>query len=147
MSLDGNRYNNLDLLLTVTWKDDFVVLIEQTKLPNKLTYVRCKNYKEVANAIKTLVVRGAPAIGITAALGLALAAIHSKAESLNQLLADLDSAIKVLQSTRPTAVNLFWALKRVMQKAKGKKSVGEAKKAVIDEALKMLKEDIEINKR
>src|SRR5919202_580294 len=147
MSHDSNKVNSLNLLFTVTWKDDSVVLIDQTKLPNKLAYVRCKDYKEVADAIKNLVVRGAPAIGITAALGLALAAIHSKAESLNQLLADLDSAIKVLQSTRPTAVNLFWALKRVMQKAKGKKSVGEAKKAVIDEALKMLKEDIEINKR
>src|SRR5918911_1185415 len=147
MSLDGNRYNNLDLLLTVTWKDDSVVLIDQTKLPNKLAYVRCKNYKEVANAIKKLVVRGAPAIGISAALGLALAAVHSKAENLNQLLADLDTAMKTLQSTRPTAVNLFWAIKRVMQKATEKKSIGEVKKTILDEALKMLKEDIEINKR
>jgi methylthioribose-1-phosphate isomerase len=147
MSHSDNRDNNLDLLLTVTWKDDSVVLIDQTKLPNKLVYVRCKDYKEVANAIKNLVVRGAPAIGITAALGLALAAIHSKAESLSQLLADLDTAMKILQSTRPTAVNLFWALKRVMQKAKEKKSIGEAKKAILNEALKMLKEDIETNKR
>jgi methylthioribose-1-phosphate isomerase len=147
MSHNGNRDNTLDLLLTVTWKDDSVVLIDQTKLPNELAYVRCKDYKEVANAIKNLVVRGAPAIGITAALGLALAAIHSKAESLSQLLADLDTAMKVLQSTRPTAVNLFWALKRVMQKVKEKKSIGEAKKAILNEALKMLKEDIEINKR
>jgi methylthioribose-1-phosphate isomerase len=147
MSHSDNRDNNLDLLLTVTWKDNSVVLIDQTKLPNKLVYVRCKNYKEVANAIKNLVVRGAPAIGITAALGLALAAIHSKAESLSQLLADLDTAMKILQSTRPTAVNLFWALKRVMQKAKEKKSIGEAKKAILNEALKMLKEDIETNKR
>ena len=128
MSLNDNRDNSLDLLLTVTWKDDFVVLIDQTKLPNKLAYVRCKNYKEVANAIKKLVVRGAPAIGITAALGLALASIHSKAGSLNQLLADLDTAMKTLQSTRPTAVNLFWALKRVMQKATERKSIGEVKK-------------------
>jgi methylthioribose-1-phosphate isomerase len=147
MSLDGNRYNNLDLLLTVTWKDDSVVLIDQTKLPNKLAYVRCKNYKEVANAIKKLVVRGAPAIGISAALGLALAAVHSKAENLNQLLADLDTATKTLQSTRPTAVNLFWAIKRVMQKATEKKSIGEIKKTILDEALRMLKEDIEINKK
>jgi methylthioribose-1-phosphate isomerase len=147
MSHNGNSGNSLDLLLTVAWKDDSVMLIDQTKLPNKLAYVRCKDYKQVANAIKNLVVRGAPAIGITAALGLALAAIHSKAESLNRLLVDLDSAMNILQSTRPTAVNLFWALKRVMQKAKEKKSIDEAKKAVLDEALKMLKEDIEINKR
>jgi methylthioribose-1-phosphate isomerase len=147
MSHDGNKDNSLNLLFTVTWKDDSVVLIDQTKLPNKLAYVRCKNYKEVADAIKNLVVRGAPAIGITAALGLALVAMHSKAETRNQLLADLDAAMKLLQSTRPTAINLFWALKRVMQTAKEKKSIDEAKKAILDEALKMLKEDIEINKR
>src|SRR5918911_3442761 len=147
MSHDDNKVNSLNLLFTVTWKDDSVVLIDQTKLPNKLAYIRCKDYKEVADAIKNLVVRGAPAIGITAALGLALAAMHSKAETLNQLLADLDSAMKLLQSTRPTAINLFWALKRVMQTAKEKKRIGEAKKAILDEALKMLKEDIEINKR
>src|ERR687884_163241 len=147
MSLDGNRYNNLDLLLTVTWKDDSVVLIDQTKLPNELAYVRCKDYKEVANAIKNLVVRGAPAIGITAALGLALAAINSKAKSLSQLMADLDIAFKVLQSTRPTAINLFWALKRVMEKAEDRKNIEEVKKAILDEALKMAEEDIEINKQ
>ena len=147
MSHNSNRHNSLDLLLTVTWKDDSVVLIDQTKLPNKLVYVRCKDYKEVADAIKNLVVRGAPAIGIAAALGLALAAIHSRTESLSQLLADLDAAMKILQSTRPTAINLFWALKRVMEKAKEKKSIVEVKKAILNEALKMLKEDIKINKR
>ena len=147
MSHDGNKDNSLNLLFTVTWKDDSVVLIDQTKLPNKLAYIRCKDYNEVADAIKNLVVRGAPAIGITAALGLALAGMHSKAETTNQLLADLDSAMQLLQSTRPTAINLFWALKRVMQTAKEKKRIGEAKKAILDEALKMLKEDIEINKR
>src|SRR5919202_1689089 len=147
MSHDSNKDKSLNLLFTVTWKDDSVVLIDQTKLPNKLAYIRCKDYKEVADAIKNLVVRGAPAIGITAALGLALAGMHSKAETTNQLLADLDSAMQLLQSTRPTAINLFWALKRVMQTAKEKKRIGEAKKAILDEALKMLKEDIEINKR
>src|SRR6187200_1184942 len=109
MSHNGNRDNSHDLLLTVAWKDDSVVLIDQTKLPNKLVYVRCKDYKEVANAIKNLVVRGAPAIGITAALGLALAAIQSNSKTLSELMADLDIAFKVLQSTRPTAINLFWA--------------------------------------
>src|ERR671931_1393449 len=138
MSHNGNRDNTLDLLLTVTWKDDSVVLIDQTKLPNELAYVRCKEYKEVADAIKNLVVRGAPAIGIAAALGLALAAIHSRTESLSQLLADLDAAMKILQSTRPTAINLFSALKRVMEKAKEKKNMVEVKKAILNEALKML---------
>jgi len=142
-----NNNNSLNYLLTVAWKNDSVVMIDQTKLPNKLVYVTCKDYKEVANAIKNLTVRGAPAIGVTAALGLALAAIHSEAKSLSQLLVDLDSAFKVLKSTRPTAINLLWALTRVMEKAKGKKSVYEVKKAILDEALKMAEEDIEINKQ
>jgi methylthioribose-1-phosphate isomerase len=122
-------------------------MIDQTKLPNKLVYIRCRDYKEVANAIKNLVVRGAPAIGVTAAFGLALAAIQSNSKTLSELMADLDIAFKVLQSTRPTAINLFWALRRVMEKSRGKKSVGEVKNAILDEALKMAKEDIEINKQ
>ncbi|HZI69615.1 MAG TPA: S-methyl-5-thioribose-1-phosphate isomerase, partial [Nitrososphaeraceae archaeon] len=96
--------NSLNLLLTVAWKNDSVVMIDQTKLPNKLVYLKCKDYKEVANAIKNLKVRGAPAIGVTAALGLALAAIHSEARSLSKLQIDLDLAFKVLKSTRPTAI-------------------------------------------
>ncbi|NOJ28485.1 MAG: S-methyl-5-thioribose-1-phosphate isomerase, partial [Nitrososphaera sp.] len=81
---------NLDLLLTVEWKNDAVLLIDQTKLPNKLVYVKCTDYKQVADAIKTMVVRGAPAIGVTAALGLALAAKQSKAKTLEELFVDLD---------------------------------------------------------
>ena len=122
-------------------------MIDQTRLPNKLVYIRCRDYKEVANAIKNLVVRGAPAIGVTAAFGLALAAIQSNSKTLSELMADLDIAFKVLQSTRPTAINLFWALRRVMEKTRGKKSVDEVKNAILDEALKMAKEDIEINKQ
>lgn len=145
--MSHNYNNSLDLLLTVAWKNDSVVMIDQTKLPNKLVYIRCRDYKEVASAIKNLVVRGAPAIGVTAAFGLALAAIQSNSKTLSELMADLDIAFKVLQSTRPTAINLFWALRRVMEKSRGKKSVGEVKNAILDEALKMAKEDIEINKQ
>lgn len=144
----SHKYNNcLDLLLTVAWENDSVIMIDQTRLPNKLVYIRCRNYKEVANAIKNLVVRGAPAIGITAAFGLALAAIQSNSKTLSELMADLDIAFRILQSTRPTAINLFWALRRVMEKSRGKKSVDEVKNAILDEALKMAKEDIEINKQ
>ncbi len=140
------KEKNLDLLLTVEWKDDAVVLVDQTKLPNKLVYVKCTDYRQVADAIKTMVVRGAPAIGVTAALGLALAAKHSKAKSMQELMTDLDTAFKVLRSTRPTAVNLFWALERVMGKVKGVKTVEGARKAVLDEAVKMAQEDIQANK-
>ena len=122
-------------MLTVAWKDNSVVLIDQTKLPNKLVYVRCKNYKEVADVIRKLVVRGAPAIGVSAAFGLALAAQDSNAKRLPELMTDLDNAFKVLQATRPTAVNLFWALERVMGKGK------------LDEALKMAEEDVETNRK
>ena len=136
----------MNLLLTVSWKNGSVVLIDQTKLPNKLVHVRCKYYREVANAIKKLVVRGAPAIGVTAAFGLALAAQASRAKALPELMTDLDTAFKTLRATRPTAVNLFWALERVMEKAKRAKTVEDAKKAVLDEALKMSEEDVEANR-
>ena len=134
-------------MLTVAWKDNSVVLIDQTKLPNKLVYVTCKNYNEVADVIRRLVVRGAPAIGISAAFGLALAAQQSKAKTLPELMRDLDSAFKVLQATRPTAVNLFWALQRVMGKGKRAKTLEEAKRVVLNEALKMAQEDIETNRK
>ena len=119
-------------MLTVAWKNDSVVFIDQTKLPNKLVYVRCKDYKEVADVIRKLVVRGAPAIGVSAALGLALAAQQSNAKTLTELMTDLDNAFKVLHATRPTAVNLFWALERVMAKGMQAKTVQEAKRAVLD---------------
>lgn len=138
---------NLDLLLTVEWKADSVVLIDQTKLPNKLVHVKCKDYREVADAIKKLVVRGAPAIGVTAAFGLALAVQASRAKVLPELMTDLDTAFKVLRATRPTAINLFWALDRVMGKAKRAKSVQEVKKIVLNEALKMSEEDISANRQ
>lgn len=134
-------------MLTVSWQGGAVVLVDQTKLPNKLAYVKCTDYKQVADAIKRLVVRGAPAIGVTAAFGLALAARSSKARKLPDLMTDLDTAFKVLRSTRPTAVNLFWALERVMGKAKKAKTLEEAKAAVVDEAKKMADEDIKINRQ
>ena len=141
------KSKNLDLLLTVEWKDDAVVMIDQTRLPNKLVYVKCTDYRQVADAIKKLVVRGAPAIGVTAALGLALAAQKSKAKTLYEMRADLDTAFKVLKATRPTAVNLFWALERVMGRARRAKTVEDARKAVLDEAVKMWGEDIQANRQ
>src|SRR5256712_261810 len=123
------------------------MLIDQTKLPNKLVYVKCKDYKEVADAIKKLVVRGAPAIGVTAAFGLALAVQESKAKTLQELMTDLDTAFNTLRATRPTAVNLFWALERVMDKSKKARVLHEAKKVVLDEALKMSEEDIHANRQ
>ena len=144
-NIDGK---SSDLLLTVSWKDSSVMMIDQTKLPNRLMYVKCKDYKQVANAIKNLTIRGAPAIGVAAGLGLALAAMQSKARTPSELIVDLEIAFRVLRATRPTAVNLFWALERIMSKAReGGKSVMEVRKAILNEALNMSKEDIKVNKK
>ncbi len=134
-------------LLTVSWKDNSVVMIDQTKLPNKLEYVKCMTYENVADCIKNLVIRGAPAIGVAAAMGLALAAMKSKAKTPEELMHELDTAFKVLRNTRPTAINLFWALERVMKKAKLQTSVKSIKDAILNESLKMADEDINANKQ
>ena len=134
-------------LRTVEWKNNSVIMIDQTKLPNKLVFVKYSNYKDVANAIKNLVVRGAPAIGVSGALGLALAVIQSKAKTKERLLEDLEKARKVLFETRPTAVNLAWGLERIMAVAREGKNVLEIQKTIIDTAKKMAEEDIETNKR
>ncbi len=146
MTHDSNG-KSLDLLLTVAWKDGSVIMIDQTKLPNKLVYFKCNDFNDVAYAIKNLVIRGAPAIGVAAALGLALAATHSKAKTVSELMSDLDIAFKVLRATRPTAINLFWGLERVIEKAKAEKTVDNIRKAILDEALKIAKEDIQNNRQ
>jgi S-methyl-5-thioribose-1-phosphate isomerase len=104
------------------------------------------NYVDVADAIKGLVVRGAPAIGVTAAFGLALAALNSKTSNLKFFLRDLSIAYSLIRSTRPTAVNLQWALDRIMQKIKNLGDISQIKKVILDEALLMAKEDIDTNK-
>ena len=146
MTHDSNG-KSLDLLLTVAWKDGSVIMIDQTKLPNKLVYFKCNDFNDVAYAIKNLVIRGAPAIGVAAASGLALAATHSKAKTVSELMSDLDIAFKVLRATRPTAINLFWGLERVIEKAKAGNTVENIRKVILDEALKIAKEDIQNNKQ
>ena len=133
------------MLQTVMWKEDSVFMIDQTKLPTRLVYVKCKKYEDIVNAIKNMVVRGAPAIGISAAFGLALAAKCSNARTRTKLMSDLSRAYEELRSTRPTAVNLFWGLDRVMSKAKTGKNLLEIKSDILSEAKKMAKEDIQTN--
>jgi len=133
-------------LRTVEWKNNKVVMIDQTKLPNKLEFVEFDDFNQVANAIKTMVVRGAPAIGVSGAFGLALAALQSKAATKEELLSDLEDARKILFATRPTAVNLGWGLEKIMNVAKSGDSVEQIKEFVINEAKKMADEDIQINK-
>jgi len=137
---------NIVDLRTVEWKNNKVRMIEQTKLPNELIFVEYDDFNQVANAIKTLIVRGAPAIGVSGAFGLGLAVLQSKAQTKDQLLSDLENAKNILFATRPTAVNLGWGLDKIMNVAKTGNSVEEIKELVISTAKKMADEDIEINK-
>jgi len=133
-------------LRTVEWKNNSVVMINQTKLPNELVFVKYTDYNDVADAIRTLVVRGAPAIGVSGAFGMALAALQSSSESIEGLLSDLEKAKKILFETRPTAVNLSWGLEKIMEIAKQGKTVSEIRDTVITKAKQMAEEDIKINK-
>ena len=120
-------------------------MIDQTKLPNSLEYVTYTDYNQVADAIRTLVVRGAPAIGVSGAFGLALAALQSNASEKNDLISFMENAKKTLFETRPTAVNLGWGLEKIMQVAKESSTVDEIKNNVIEHAKKMAEDDITIN--
>ena len=132
-------------LRTVEWKNNKVVMIDQTKLPNELVFVEYSDYNDVANAIKTLIVRGAPAIGVSGAFGLALAALQSNASTKEELLSDLETAKKILFETRPTAVNLKWGLDKIMQVAQQYTDANEIRNSVVETAKKMAEEDVEIN--
>jgi methylthioribose-1-phosphate isomerase len=98
---------------TIEWQPEAVVMVDQRKLPGQEVYVHCKTPVEVARAIKTMVIRGAPAIGVAAAMGLALAARRSKAQGTRQLTVEFTKACELMAGTRPTAVNLFWAIDRM----------------------------------
>ena len=111
---------------TLEWEDNKLKLIDQTKLPDELTYVYCDNYQDVIVAIKDMIVRGAPAIGVSAAFGMALAELAGE---------DMDKVAIEMKSARPTAVNLMWAVDRIMA----------SENSALDEALKMFQEDIDTN--
>ena len=132
-------------LKTVEWKNNSVVMIDQTKLPNSLEYVTYTDYNQVADAIRTLVVRGAPAIGVSGAFGLALAALQSDAKEKDELINYLEHAKKILFETRPTAVNLAWGLEKIILVAKKAGTVEEIKKNVVEVAKQMADDDIKIN--
>lgn len=134
-------------LLTVKWRRNAVQIIDQTKLPNRLVYLTCKDHHDIAKAIRSLVVRGAPAIGICAALALLLVTINSKAKTEKGLKSELERASRLLISTRPTAVNISWAVKRILQISSKGESVKEIKRLVKEEALTMLDDDILTNRK
>src|SRR5205814_430279 len=101
------------MLPTIAREADAVVMIDQRKLPAQEIYVRCKTGPEVARAIKTMVIRGAPAIGVAAAMGIALAMRKSKATGTQKFAAEFHKICELMAATRPTAVNLFWAIERM----------------------------------
>src|SRR5947199_1532701 len=101
------------MLPTIEWQADAVVMIDQRKLPAQEVYVRCRTAAEVARAIKTMVIRGAPAIGVAAAMGIALGMRRSTATGTQKLAAEFYKICEMMAATRPTAVNLFWAIERM----------------------------------
>jgi len=134
---------------TILWTDDGVVMIDQTKLPHVVVDVVCRDYKEVAEAIRSMIIRGAPAIGVAAAMGVAIGVLKSEAANVGAALdAEVDTICATLDATRPTAVNLFWATKRMKalyQSLRGK-PLAEIRAALVEEAKQVRLEDIEINK-
>lgn len=134
---------------TMEWQDGCLVLIDQTVLPHELTYVRCSAAEQVAEAIKTMKVRGAPAIGAAAAYGMALAAAKCPHRGKEEFRQYLRQTADLLGSTRPTAVNLFWALQRIMKVVESapEHDVPELVELIIQEAHNIFTEDVEMNKK
>ena len=135
------------MIKTLEWTDEGVRFIDQRKLPTEETYVTCATYEEVADAIRNMTVRGAPAIGVAAAMGIALGTRDAEAGHVSELRRAFDEICEVIGETRPTAVNLFWAIRRMQQKfeACAELPVDQIRQALITEAQRMYVEDIAAN--
>ena len=135
------------MIHTLEWTEQGVRFLDQTKLPTEETYVTCNTHEQVADVIRNMVVRGAPAIGVAAAMGIALGVKNSTAESPGDLKRELDQICDVIGKTRPTAVNLFWAIRRMQEKFERIRirPVTQIKQGLIEEAQRMHAEDIAAN--
>ncbi|HXZ40173.1 MAG TPA: S-methyl-5-thioribose-1-phosphate isomerase [Terriglobales bacterium] len=135
------------MIETLEWTDSGVRFIDQRKLPAEETYVTCTSCAQVANAIRKMVVRGAPAIGVAAAMGIALGVQKSRAKTVGELKRDFDQCCELVRETRPTAVNLFWAIRRMQDKFESLRirPLPQIRQALIDEAQRMHAEDIAAN--
>ena len=135
------------MIQTLEWTPRGVIFIDQTKLPTEEVYVTCTTHQQVADVIRNMVVRGAPAIGVAAAMGIALGVQNSKAENSADLKKDIDEISETIRQTRPTAVNLFWAIRRMQDKFATliNLPVDQIKKALIEESQRMHAEDIAAN--
>jgi methylthioribose-1-phosphate isomerase len=135
------------MIQTLEWTDYGVRFIDQTKLPTEETYVTCTTHEQIADVIRTMVVRGAPAIGVAAAMGIALGLENSKAETVGELKRELDQICDTMGKTRPTAVNLFWAIRRMQEKFERVRirPIAQIKQDLIEESKRMHAEDIAAN--
>ncbi len=133
------------MVKTLEWTDAGVVFIDQTKLPTEEVFVTCRTYEEVADAIRTMIVRGAPAIGVAAAMGVALGARDLPGNSIVEFRRGFGEICRVIGGTRPTAVNLFWAIRRMQRafEANANMPIPQIKNLLIAEAQKMYQEDID----
>ena len=133
----------------ISWQGDRLVLLDQRRLPGDEVYLECRTWSEVADAIRTLAVRGAPAIGVAAAFGVALAGLSSSAQDGEALLRDVEAAADGLAATRPTAVNLFWALDRMRRYARSRRTLPPPalRAGLVTEAEAICEEDIAANRR
>ncbi len=132
---------------TIEWTPEGVVMIDQRLLPEREVYVCCRTAEAVADAIKSMVIRGAPAIGVAAAMGIALGVKKSAASDAERIEAEFDAVCRLMAETRPTAVNLFWAIermRRVFQSGK-RRPLDELKRALEEEAVRIYLEDIVVN--
>ena len=132
---------------TIEWQNGTILTIDQTRLPHETVILKMKSCEEIAEAIKSMRIRGAPLLGAAAAYALALTAHYSKAKNREEIVKELEKAADLLRKTRPTAVNLFWAIERILTKAKG--FSGNAKAlaaAVVEEAKKIADEDAAANR-
>src|SRR3954447_25308946 len=135
------------MIKTLEWTDDGVRFIDQTKLPTEEVYVTCKDYEEVATAIRDMIVRGAPAIGVAAAMGVALGVRDAEGDHVSELRRNFNQICETIGETRPTAVNLFWAIRRMQDRFEqlSELPVAQIKQAMVAEAQRMYVEDIAAN--
>src|SRR5688572_32474722 len=135
------------MLPTIEWNDDAIVMIDQRSLPAAEVYVTCRTANDVAKAIKTMVIRGAPAIGVAAAMGIALGMRRSKATGTKQFVTEFQKLCDLMAATRPTAVNLFWAIEQMKQTvagaAQGGCSVDEIKQRLEAAARRIHDDDVQ----
>jgi methylthioribose-1-phosphate isomerase len=135
------------MIKTLEWTEDGVRFIDQTKLPTEEVYVTCKDYEEVATAIRDMIVRGAPAIGVAAAMGVALGVRDAEGDHVSELRRNFNQICETIGETRPTAVNLFWAIRRMQDRFEqlSELPVAQIKRAMVAEAQRMYVEDIAAN--